>query len=313
VHSKDNRFLPHLALVAVQFLFGTWPILGKLALRALPSAGLVAFRICGAAICFLIIQRFSARDKIKIARGDYARIALYSLLGVILNQFFYIKGLALSTAINAILISTAIPVSTLLVGIALRLERPSLRKFTGIALAALGVIYLIDPTRADFEHSTALGNLLLVANTIVYGAYIAISQQVIRRYGALTVITWIFVFGSFAALPIGGFYLAQTPLENVSWQVWLTVAVIILLPTVGAYYLNAFALSRVSPSTVAIYIYLQPLFAFSLAPFVLGESWNSRTWIAAILIFIGVATVTWRARRSPILQEISEHPDAIGH
>jgi drug/metabolite transporter (DMT)-like permease len=37
------------------------------------------------------------------------------------------------------------------------------------------------------------------------------------------------------------------------------------VPTVGAYYINAWALMRVPPSVVAVYIYLQPLLAFGLA------------------------------------------------
>ncbi len=312
-NSPENRFLPHLALIGVQFFFGIWPIIGKIALRSFPSTGLVAFRVCGAAICFLVIRQFITRNKTKITRGDYARIALYSLLGVVLNQFLFVKGLALSTAINSVLLGTAIPISTLIVSLTLGYERPSLRKALGIALAACGVIYLIDPTRADFSGSTVYGNLLLVANTIAYGAYIAISQDVIKRYGALAVITWIFIFGSIVALPVGGYNLSHTPLADLSWQTWLAVLFIILGPTVGAYYLNAWALGRVTPSTVAIYIYLQPLFAFSLAPFFLGESWNSRTWIAAALIFVGVGTVTLRTKRNRIMEEISEHPDAIGH
>ena len=93
---------------------------------------------------------------------------------------------------------------------------------------------------------------------------------------------------------------------------WLAVLYIILAPTVGAYYLNAWALARVSPSTVAVYIYLQPLIAFALAPLILGESWNSRTWIASLLIFAGVAVVIWRGRE-PFIEEISGHPDALGH
>lgn len=303
----------HAALLAVQFFFGTWPIIGKIALRSLPSTGLVAFRVGGAAICFLIIRRFITREENRITRGDYARIALYSLLGVVLNQFLFVKGLALSTAINAVLIGTAIPISTLVVSIALGYERASLHKILGVALAACGVVYLIDPTRADFSSSTVYGNLLLVLNTIAYGAYIAISQDVIKRYGALTVITWIFLFGNIAALPVGGYYLLQTPLLGLSWQVWLAVAFIVSGPTVGAYYLNAWALGRVAPSTVAIYIYLQPLFAFLLAPFFLGESWTSRAWTAAALIFVGVGIVTLSARSNRVMEEISEHPDAIGH
>jgi drug/metabolite transporter (DMT)-like permease len=89
---------------------------------------------------------------------------------------------------------------------------------------------------------------------------------------------------------------------------------IVLVPTVGAYYLNAWALARVAPSTVAVYIYLQPLIAFIVAPLVLGagESWSARTWIAAALIFAGVGIVTWRGRTG-VMKEVSEHPDAIGH
>ena len=63
---------------------------------------------------------------------------------------------------------------------------------------------------------------------------------------------------------------------------------------------------------MAVYIYLQPLVAFGLAPFLLGEKWNSRTLGAAILIFAGVAVVTRRGR-SRAVQEIAEHPDALAH
>ena len=78
----------------------------------------------------------------------------------------------------------------------------------------------------------------------------------------------------------------------------------------GAYYLNAWALTKVSPSTVAIYIYLQPLIAFGFAPLLLGERWNSRTHRRNLLIFAGVALVT-NAGRSRAVREISEHPDAL--
>ena len=72
-------------------------------------------------------------------------------------------------------------------------------------------------------------------------------------------------------LPLGIYSLSRDNLAAVGWGVWLMIGVIIILPTVGAYYLNAWALTQVSPSTVAIYIYLQPLVAFGFAPLLLGE------------------------------------------
>ncbi|MGA9997669.1 MAG: DMT family transporter [Pyrinomonadaceae bacterium] len=308
---RSSAAAPHLALIAVQLFFGTWPIFGKIALRALPSTGIVAFRIGGAAVAFSILQKLIGRVQ-KVRKGDYLRLALSSLLGVVFNQLLFVKGLSYTTVINATLIGTTIPVFTLIFSIAFGYDLLSWRKALGIVLAACGVIYLVDPLRSNFSHETTLGNLLIVANSISYGAYIAISQDLVKRYGALTFITWVFVIGSIVTIPISVWTLRGVPLLQISAGVWLAVLYIILIPTVGAYYLNGWALARVAPSTVAVYIYLQPLMAFALAPLILGEQLNSRIWVASLLIFAGVAIVTLRTR-SRVMEEVSEHPDALSH
>jgi len=305
-----QRVKPHLALTLVQLMFGTWPIFGKVALRSLPSTGLVAFRVVGAAIALALLQ--GGRTHLaRIERRDLWRLALCSLFGVVLNQFLFVKGLELSTAINATLLGTAIPVFALLASVALGVERLTASKVFGIVLAAVGVLYLVDPLRGDFSNQATLGNLLLVANTFFYGSYIALAQDLIRRYGALTVTALIFILGSLVTLPIGLYQLSEFPFADLGWAVRLVVLYIVLVPTVGAYYLNAWALGRVAPSSVAIYIYLQPLISFAVAPLVLGESISHRAWVAAALIFAGVAVVT-RGARNRVVQEISECPDAFG-
>ncbi|HEX8458010.1 MAG TPA: DMT family transporter [Pyrinomonadaceae bacterium] len=309
--SQSTSLKPHGALFAVQLIFGTWPVIGKIALRALPATGLVTFRIIGATLAFLLIRRFTTQARIE-RKSDYARLALYSLLGVILNQFLYVKGLQLSTVINSALLGTTIPIFTLLVSVVLGFEKSSWRIVAGLLLAACGVVYLINPAEANFSRETNIGNIILLLNSMAYGAYLAISQDMIKRYGALTVITWIFIFGSIATLPVGVVYLSQASLSQVPPGAWLAVLYIIAVPTVAAYYLNGWALGRVAPSVVAIYIYLQPLFAFAVAPLILGESLNSRTWLAAVFIFAGVATVTLRTR-SRTIEEVSERPEALGH
>ncbi|MGB9181154.1 MAG: DMT family transporter [Pyrinomonadaceae bacterium] len=311
IEQRSSAAAPHLALIAVQLFFGTWPIFGKIALRALPSTGIVAFRIGGAAVAFSILQKLIGRVQ-KVRKGDYLWLALSSLLGVVFNQLLFVKGLSYTTVINATLIGTTIPVFTLIFSIAFGYDLLSWRKALGIVLAACGVIYLVDPLRSNFSHETTLGNLLIVANSISYGAYIAISQDLVKRYGALTFITWVFVIGSIVTIPISVWTLRDVPLLQISAGVWLAVLYIILIPTVGAYYLNGWALARVAPSTVAVYIYLQPLMAFALAPLILGEQLNSRIWVASLLIFAGVAIVTLRTR-SRVMEEVSEHPDALSH
>ena len=306
---KDHTIAPHLALLAVQIMFGTWPIVGKVAMRSLSSTSLVCLRIFGATIVFTLFQRKFAEFR-QMPWRVLAWLVLSSLLGVTFNQFVFVKGLSLTTAINSTLLITTIPVFALVISIALGYDSISLRHFLGIALAAAGVVYLVDPWRADFTAQTTLGNLLLVASSFSYGAYIAVSRDLFRRYGALNVITWLFQVAALMAIPIAAYSWSNENHGAPSGGLVLAIVYIIMVPTVGAYYLNSWAITRVPPSVVAVYIYLQPLLAFGLAPLVLGESWNSRTIVACGLIFAGVAVVTLR-NRSRIVEEISEHPDAL--
>ena len=296
---------PHLALIAVQVLFATWPIIGKIALHTVPAVALVGFRIAGASLALMFLAGMSGKlQRIKIV--DWPLLIISSILGLVLNQIMFTKGLSLTTAINATLLSTTIPVFTLLVGVILRTDRATLRRLLGIGFAAGGVLYLIGPGRAGFSSDTRAGDLLIVANSLSYGAYIAVSKNLVRRYNSLTVIAWIFVVGCVITIPAAVISLRTISLSTISWQVWLEILYIVLLPTAGAYYLNAWALARVPPSTVAVYIYLQPLIAFVMAPLILGEPLSSRAMIASLLIFCGVLVVTRRLKEPA--REISAHP-----
>jgi len=308
---KDKEVAPHLALIAVQVMFGTWPIFGKIVLRTIPSTGLVGVRILGATFVFALLHR-KAREMFNLPKRTLGSLLLCSLLGVVINQLLFVKGLSYTTVINATLITTTIPVFTLAISIILGHDRATWRHILGIALAAAGVAYLVDPFRATLSGQTTLGNILIVINSLSYGAYIPLSRDLVKRHGALNVTTWLFMIATVITLPITIYLWSDVQINQVPSNVWLSLVYIVLVPTVGAYFLNAWALTRVSPGIVAIYIYLQPLMAFGLAPLVLGETLNSRTIVACVLIFAGVAVVTIFAR-SRAVEEVSEHPEAMAH
>jgi drug/metabolite transporter (DMT)-like permease len=116
------------------------------------------------------------------------------------------------------------------------------------------------------------------------------------------------VIASIATIPIGVYSLSKISVSEISTGVWFAIAYIIVLPTAGAYFLNAWALARVPPSTVAVYIYLQPLFAFVLAPIVLGEPLSPRAIVSSLLIFAGVLVVT---RRRKLRAEVASRDQVI--
>jgi drug/metabolite transporter (DMT)-like permease len=134
----------------------------------------------------------------------------------------------------------------------------------------------------------------------------------VKRYGAFNVITWLFLVSAIITLPLAIYSWSTDSLQDVTGSAWLAIIYIVLLPTVFVYYLNAWALTKVAPTIVAIYIYLQPLVAFGLAPVILEERLNSRTLLSCVLIFAGVAVVTIK-NRSRAVEEVSEDPEAMSH
>lgn len=289
--SAESNFAPHIALFAVQVFFGSATVLGKFALLAFPPNALVGFRIGGAALAFYFLQRF--RGSLALDnRRDYLQFAFFALIGVTLNQLFFFKGLSLTTAVNTSLIAVTIPIFTILISALIGNDFLSRRKVFGIVLAAVGVIYLINPTKASFGSETTQGDILIILNSLCYAFYVAISKKLISQYGALKSIAWLFLFASVINVPIGLVSLQTVNLSEVSMNSWLFVAGLVIFPTILSYFWNAWALSRVEPSIVAVYIYLQPLMGFLAAILFLGEHFSVRLLISAILVFAGVFLVT---------------------
>jgi drug/metabolite transporter (DMT)-like permease len=184
------------------------------------------------------------------------------------------------------------------------IERPSWRRLLGILLAAAGVIYLISPARADASAGSRFGDLLILGSAFIYGCYIVLSKPLVETYGALNTITWIFIVATIPTGLVGAISLRHSSLTAISTAGWEAIIYIVLVPTILAYYLLTAALKQVPPSTVAVYIYLQPLIAFLIAPAILGEAFTWRTAFAAALVFAGVAITTRRRQRTdPLITE----------
>src|SRR5262249_32808422 len=137
----------------------------------------------------LFFVAFSSAFRLRSAttRSDQLRLAGLSILGISANQTLFLVGLRSTTPVSASLLGVTIPVFTAALSVVLRVERSSLRLWAGLALAVVGVIWLTGVKTID------RGALLVTLNSICYSAYVVLSQGLVRRLGAMTVITWIFV------------------------------------------------------------------------------------------------------------------------
>ncbi|HEY6148187.1 MAG TPA: DMT family transporter, partial [Thermoanaerobaculia bacterium] len=282
----------HGALLAAQTGFALFPILGKVALAGIPALPLAAIRVVSAGVLLEAVRR--AAGERELEPRDRKAVFLYALLGVSFNQMLFILGLSMTTAINTSLLTATIPVFTLAVAVLLGRERMAPAAAAGVVLATAGVLVLLDVSRFDFASRHLRGNLLILGNALSYSFYLVLSRPILARYGARTIVSRLFLYGSGPILLAAAPSLARFSPAAARPVAWACLAGIVIFCTVLPYLWNSWALARTVASRVAFYVFLQPLIASVLAVTLLGESLSGRTIAAAGLIFSGMAVTMWR-------------------
>ncbi|HJK90895.1 MAG TPA: DMT family transporter [Polyangiaceae bacterium LLY-WYZ-15_(1-7)] len=285
----------HLALVAVQLAFGTLPVVGKLVMEELAPFALAWVRVLGGAVFFggLWLAR---RGEARVPFADVLRIAGCGLLGMAANQVLFLGGLERTTAINASVLVTTIPVFAFLVALITRAERLGPRSGLGLALAFAGVLSLVGVEELTLGGRSALGDLMIVINAFCYGAYLVLVRPFVGRHGSLATVAIGFGAAAIAVAPFGAPHVASA--GEAGATTWLLVAYILAVPTALTYLLNAWALKHAPSSTVAIYIYLQPVVGVLFAVAVLGEALEPRAVASSAAVLAGIGLVITRRRRA---------------
>jgi drug/metabolite transporter (DMT)-like permease len=295
--SERASLLVHVALLVVSVLFGANYVVAKIALREVSPLALVVIRAWGtAAILFPISLMWRGEaPRPTLSRADFGELFFYGLLGVAVNQIFFLEGLARSTATNASLMQVLIPVLTLTVAVLLRRERASLTGVVGIAVGLTGALLLIVPRGGvDVTSHAAAGNMLLFVSGTSYASYLVLTRPILARHDPLTVVAWVFFLAALTVTPIGIAGVRDLFVAGASGVGWASIAFVVIGATVLPYLLNSWALVRIKSSVVAVYILLQPIIAGALGRIFLGDQLAPHTAVAASLVLAGVILSAWR-------------------
>lgn len=277
------------ALLAVQVFFGLFPLFGKLSMQAFAPRVVAGWRITVGACVLLALAFLAHGRRAWPAPGDLLRLQVCALLGIALNQVLYLEGLQRAPSVNAALVMALIPVFVFGLGVALGQERLRLARAAGIALAASGTVLLLARNRVDLGPEYLAGNLLMITNAFSYSIYLVLAKPLAMRYPSLVLTAWVFGL-SLWTVPLFAWDRDWAPAQATSGA-WLSLAYVLVFPTVLAYLLNAFALARVSASTTAIFIFLQPVIAAVAGSLGLHERLDGTFAVAAGLILGGLWVV----------------------
>lgn len=306
--SLNTKATGLLALLAANTIWGLYGPLCKDLLNAsivqpFTAAGL---KIVGAALLFLLLTGVlrlvaphhpQARER--IARADWGKLVLASLLIIAGNQTAIILGLQWSSPIDGTILCGVTPFFTLLLGAVCFHERLSRQKLAGVALGFSGMVLMVLGGQADSAMHVShpvLGNTLFLLSQVFGAVYLVFFSGLIQRYSAFTLMRGMFVVSAVAILPLALPGALSTEWHRLTGAMWMEVGYIIVCSGFLAYLLLLAGQKRVEPTVVASCNYLQPVVAtvFSLC---LGLSTLTiGTVVAAVLIFLGLGLILGRRK-----------------
>lgn len=220
----------------------------------------VFIRLAGCVLLFWTLKLLFIKEKVE--KKDFLMLALCGLFGGAANQMLFFHGINLTSPIDASIITTATPVIVLIFSYFILKERITKNKVIGIAMAGAGAIFLILYGNKTDGTSSLLGNFFVLLNASSYGLYLVLARTLMNKYHAITVVSWIFLFGFMYVLPFGLNDFLNTNFEAFTINTYLTIGYVVLFTTFFAYLFNIFALKHLPPSITSSYTYLQPVVSF---------------------------------------------------
>jgi len=290
--SKRNLALFGATLVSI--IYGvTFTIAKDVMSKYIDAYGFILLRAGGSMLLFWLVWLFMPKEKIEL--NDFPRIIAAAFFGVAFNMLTFFKGLSLTSPISASVIMVSTPMIVLVLSAIIIKERMKKRMILGILLGLIGTASLILYGKSIGETSqSGLGNFLVLVSAISYGFYLIIVKKLMNKYNAFTFVKWVYLFGFIMVLPFGWSEFAAVNWAVLPIDIYWKIGFVVVISTFLTYLLNLLSMKELKPTTVAVFIYLQPLFA-SVFAISLGKDTLSMIKIgSALLIFSGVYLVTMK-------------------
>jgi drug/metabolite transporter (DMT)-like permease len=258
--------------------------------------GFIVLRVSGATLLFWLISTTIPKEKIE--QKDFIRIFMAALFGVALNMLTFFKGLSLTTPINGAVIMVTSPILVLIFSFIILNEKITRRKIVGVFLGMTGAIILIVYGQQAVNNAPNIkwGNFLVFINAASYSFYLIIAKPLLQKYHPFHFVKWMYLIGLVMVLPFG---LVQV--QEVSWSLvpisaLYKIGFVVVFTTFITYLFNLLALRNLKPTTLSVFVYLQPLIASAYAMFVGSDSLTAIKIIGTVLIFLGVYLVSYRRK-----------------
>lgn len=290
-------------MFAANIAWGLMAPLSKMVMNnpAVNSWTLVSFRLIGAAIAFWFFSLFTKREKVTF--GDLKLMAAAALLGIILNQGVFVLGVSLTSPVNASIVTTTLPIVTMILAAIYLKEPVTWLKFGGILVGASGAVLLILSStsigHATDQRTSLYGIGLCFLAQASYATYFVLFKKMISRYSGFTLMKWMFLFAALVYLPFNFQHLVSINYSSLPSNIVADIAFIVFGGTFFSYLMIPVGQKNLRPTVAAMYNNLQPIVASIAAVYWNLDTFGWQKGVAILLVFAGVYLVTQsRARQA---------------
>lgn len=283
----------HLALIVVSLIYAaTFSVAKEVMPQYLDPSALVLLRVGISGLLFWIFGSIITKEKVE--KKDFPRIALLAVCGVAINQLLFLNGLSQTTPINASIIMVSNPVFVLFIAAMLLRERISGKKLLGIVFGMTGAILLLLFNKDfTFGSETLKGDAMILVNSMAWAFFVVLVKPLMLKYNAFTVVKWVFLFGFIYVFPFGFGEFTQIEWITMPRIVVKNLIFVVIGGTFLVYVLNTYALRALTPATMSIYVYFQPLLTTLIAVFYYhNDTLDTRKIVSGMLIVLGVFLVS---------------------
>lgn len=227
-------------------------------------------------------------------------IIIQGLLGVAgFNSLIYL-AIQTTTAINAVLINSCIPVLIVVCSWAMYREVMTVRQYFGVIVSLFGVVLIIAHGEIDYLLALSFnpGDLLVFAAALTWALYSSNLRNYPKELHPLAYQSGIVVSGLIILTPFYLFELSTVGGFRVTLASISTILYIALFASVLAFIFWNRAVRTIGANRAGPFIHLMPVFSTILAVIFLDETILRYHLQGIGLIFIGIAMTTIKGKRS---------------
>lgn len=251
---------------------------------------------------------------LKIDKADYYPFALVALTGVTVHIALFFFGLKLAPAINAALLTAAVPLFTLLAAHVYLKEKLNTKLIISSLLALSGVLIIIGKPDHTTTLLTIVGNILLLLSALSWVGHEILAKKLFVKYKGSTVAFYTMAIGAVSFIPFALLEHMSNPLwyQKVSTAGFLGILYGIFLASLVAYWAWQTGLSKLPAGQASFFFYLDPISGAILAMLLLGEKMTTNLAIGGLLITIGVILAEQKRRSHPLMKRANSNYSVNG-